>query len=390
MLRAFNIIRVTVFVVAILFSFIVLGVAAHLNSVIEPNELTRFIPVSIFCAISTIVGCACVLWFGSRERFWAITETRWELGLASLLGVLWFSLGLFLSIAEVPDLECPDEPDGNPSPYTDEMFHAQYHTLQAFSILNALILLGYCLWLLVLAMRHSYAGRKQVWNARVNEAQWFLPRKSSSDEKFTRLPAPVSSFSRRRQSHWRNQSTPETVTPSASASISRNASNSSSSPLTHTRSRSAPAAAIVAAAAVPTRKTSTNPAKGSPPAPPSPPTPTTKPSARGTTRPDIDIPPTLPPKARTRATHAGPTDTPQLAQPPPPRRRAGTLDRRPSAKNQQQEQYQPPARPSASRSNTYAYMTPTTTTTPRQPAPPRSYSNTNTRDPSSRRDRTLR
>jgi hypothetical protein len=56
-------------------------------------------------------------------------------------------------------------------------------------------------------MRHSLAGRKQVWNARVNEAPWFgmsffkatdkSPSANSSDEKLTRLPPPVSANTRR-------------------------------------------------------------------------------------------------------------------------------------------------------------------------------------------------
>lgn len=93
---------------------------------------------------------------------------------------------------------------------------------------HQIIVCGWAIFLFTLAMRHSLAGRKQgkltrtfracspylreiislsVWNARVNEAPWFAPRaaaNTSPDDKFTRLPPPISS----RPKHSRGFSTP--------------------------------------------------------------------------------------------------------------------------------------------------------------------------------------
>jgi len=239
--RLFNVIRVTLFAAVLLFSLIVLGLAAWLQSILEPSDLSRFVPIAILVSVLTLLCVSAILFYGSREHSYWITQTRCELLLVTVLGGIWLGLSLIMSAQATPDVECPADDDGDPSSYTTDIFHAQYHVLQAFAILETLLLLGYAIFLFTLAMRHHAAGRKQVWNARVNEAQWFSPTKAaspSSEEKFTRLPPPVSASSRRKNGHRHNLSAP--VAAAVVPEPTRNISTSAGYPLTHSRSRSAP------------------------------------------------------------------------------------------------------------------------------------------------------
>jgi len=223
--RLFNIARAALFVAALVFGVIVLGVAAWLQTILEPSALTRFVPIAIFVSVFTVTFVAAILFFGSREYSYVVSQTRFELILTFLMGGLWLGLALFLSVQQTPIVECPADGDGDGPDYTTAMFHAQYHVIEAFAILETLVLFGYSLFLFALAMRHHTAGRKQVWNARVTEAVWFNPTKKASPsakEKFTRLPPPILAFARRKSSHERNHSAPFPSAPQAS--LSRNVS----------------------------------------------------------------------------------------------------------------------------------------------------------------------
>ncbi|KAF9504008.1 hypothetical protein BS47DRAFT_1355607 [Hydnum rufescens UP504] len=227
--RLFNVARTALFIASLVFAIVVLGVAAWLETILEPSTLTRFVPIAIFVSVFTVTFATIILFFGSREYSHAVTQTRFELVLVFLMGGFWLGLALFLSTQQALVVECSADDDGDGPDYTTEMFHAQYHVLQAFSILETLLLMGYALFLFVLAMRHHASGRKQVWNARVTEAVWFnLPKKSSptEKEKFTRLPPPILAVARRESNnHLRNLSSPLPWVPQAE--INRNKSTRS-------------------------------------------------------------------------------------------------------------------------------------------------------------------
>ncbi|KAF8306465.1 hypothetical protein DL93DRAFT_2088583 [Clavulina sp. PMI_390] len=202
MARIFNVVRASIFIAAFIFALVVLSLAAYLDSILVASSLTTFVDVALIVSLITILCTAAILFFGSREREWRITQTRWEVILTGMMGVLWLILALYLSLLPLPEVECSGD-----SSYTTDDFHAQYHVIQALAVLELILLCGWAIFLFTLAMRHHLAGRKQVWNARVNEAVWFQPRKSakdSSQERFTRLPPPISA----RPKHRRGFSSP--------------------------------------------------------------------------------------------------------------------------------------------------------------------------------------
>jgi len=198
MLSIFQTIRLAIYATVLAWSLIVLGLGAFFDHLIIMNDLTRYIPLAIFVAVCTMIIIPTLLLAGSFKRTQLFTQVRSELAFVGLLGLLWFILGISTASGEASTIECDFDGDGDfveSDEYSTAMFHAQLRVLRAFSIFNAVLLLGFFLFLLVLAIRQHRMGRTFVWTSGVASYPWFggapvVPSKEfnvSSDS----LPPPV-------------------------------------------------------------------------------------------------------------------------------------------------------------------------------------------------------
>ncbi|TFY60141.1 hypothetical protein EVJ58_g5328 [Rhodofomes roseus] len=162
-------------------------------------RLAHFVPFAIFvCCVSVLIILA-LLGFGLwRER--NPISTRIELGCLGLAGVLWLALSAFIasSDAEDADVECYSSADSSDvvslSSFNTEIYQAQYRVLEAFSFFNLILILGFSIFLLVLALRHHRRGERYVWIVPVTAFTWF----GQGGKKAGKLPAPVTQRSRSR------------------------------------------------------------------------------------------------------------------------------------------------------------------------------------------------
>jgi len=195
----FNIIRACVYLAVVLWSVICLAIAAHFQAVLVISDLTRFVPFAIFVCSAGLVIIILLLAFGFRKQKNPIS-TRIELGCLGLAGTFWLALGTFLatSASESADVECFSSqsstvPVDNPS-FTTETYHAQYRVLEAFSLFNIILILGFLLLLLFLTLREHFKGETQVWYCPVTVYPWL----NSYAKPSAKLPAPVTSRRRGR------------------------------------------------------------------------------------------------------------------------------------------------------------------------------------------------
>ncbi|KAH9843838.1 uncharacterized protein C8Q71DRAFT_852362 [Rhodofomes roseus] len=195
----FNIIRFCVYGAVLVWTIICLAIAAHFESILVSSDLTHFVPFAIFvCCVSVLIILA-LLGFGLwRER--NPISTRIELGCLGLAGVLWLALSAFIasSDAEDADVECYSSADSSDvvslSSFNTEIYQAQYRVLEAFSFFNLILILGFSIFLLVLALRHHRRGERYVWIVPVTAFTWF----GQGGKKAGKLPAPVTQRSRSR------------------------------------------------------------------------------------------------------------------------------------------------------------------------------------------------
>ncbi|KAI9512179.1 hypothetical protein F5148DRAFT_1164561 [Russula earlei] len=200
MFSTFNIIRASVYSLVFLWSIICLALAAHFQSVLSASDLTRFVPFAIFVSSATLAIILVLSAFSVRSNMNPVSA-RIELGCLGLMGTLWIALGAFLanSASETASVECfASANDLTPvdGGYSTETYQAQYRVLEAFSLFNAILLLGFLLLLFGLAVKHHSKGHKHVWLSPVTTFDWFH-RGSNKDSK---LPAPVTAHRSRSQS----------------------------------------------------------------------------------------------------------------------------------------------------------------------------------------------
>lgn len=194
----FNIVRASIYGVVLLWTVICLAIAAHFQSLLVINDLTRFVPFAIFvCSASmlvllTLLGCS-VLRTGNP------ISTRIELGCLGLLGTFWLALGAYLasSESENANVECFSSADETTpvdvTGFSTDTYQAQYRVLEAFSLFNVILIWGFLLFLLGMAVKHYYRVNRNVWFISVTSYPWFGP-----NTKLAKLPAPVVSRSRSR------------------------------------------------------------------------------------------------------------------------------------------------------------------------------------------------
>jgi ABC-type nickel/cobalt efflux system permease component RcnA len=196
MLPLFNLVRFVIFGTVIAWTLIVLGVAAFLEHILVASDLTRFIPLAIFVASTTLFILIALLIFGAIPSSTLISQTRFELASVTLLGTLWLALGVYTSTEEVADVECDDSDFS----YSSATYHAQYHVLQAFSLFNTILLWSFLIFFLFLALRHHFTGRREVWTSKATTYPWLggaknaAPQRTRSKSKSQRegqLPLPA-------------------------------------------------------------------------------------------------------------------------------------------------------------------------------------------------------
>ncbi|KAI0677533.1 hypothetical protein C8Q78DRAFT_1003140 [Trametes maxima] len=187
-----------VYLAVLVWTIICLAIAAHFQSILVSSDLTRFVPFAIFVCSASLLIFIALLAFGLWKERNPIS-TRVELGCLGLAGTLWMALGAFVasSDSEMADVECFSSADADSEPielpgFNTETYHAQYHVLEAFSFFNMILIFGFLLLLLVLALRQSRAGTKHVWVLPVSMIAWFGP----SGRPQGKLPAPVTHRSR--------------------------------------------------------------------------------------------------------------------------------------------------------------------------------------------------
>jgi hypothetical protein len=193
----FNLIRIGIFLTVLLWTVIVLALAIHFHGILTTNDLTRFIPFAIFVSAATVILLLALLLFGLRRA--NPISTRAELGCLGLDGILWLVLAAFLvtSDAEEADVECfTSDAASNQVPiempgFNTEIYQMQYRVMEAFSLFNVILILGFLLLLLFLAWRRHSHGERTVWTTPVTSFPWFRSGKDAMSEKESGLPPPV-------------------------------------------------------------------------------------------------------------------------------------------------------------------------------------------------------
>jgi len=188
----FNIIRACVYTAVLFWTIICLAIAIHFYQLLTTNDLTRFIPFAIFVCSATLAIIPALLLFGMRRA--NPISTRIELGCLGLAGVIWLVLVAFLFSTNAADAGVECFSSGSTTlvevpGFSTEAYQAQYRVIEAFSVLNVILIWGFLSFLLFLAMRYHLRGDRQVWYTPVTLYPWFYRPKSQ--EKEPKLPPPV-------------------------------------------------------------------------------------------------------------------------------------------------------------------------------------------------------
>jgi len=254
--QLFNLIRSCLFSTIILWTVICMAIAVHFQGLLAASDLTRFVPFAIFVCSASLVIFLTLLAFTIFRRENSPISTRIELGCLGLAGTLWLALGAFLvnSESESADVECfasatDTQPMDNPG-FSTDTYRAQYHVLEAFSLFNVILIWGFLLLLLGLALRMHIRGKKSVWYNPVTTYNWFRPNSGG------KLPTPVTAYTRGRtrsrarmaekssgtRGHAKKPSKPEWTTPPMNTPVFDKWARDASPKRTHTRPQRPPQA----------------------------------------------------------------------------------------------------------------------------------------------------
>jgi hypothetical protein len=158
-------------------TLICLAMAGHFQSVLASSDLTHFVPFALFVCCVGLLVISCLLGFSLILKGQSPISTRHELASLGLLGILWLALGIFLSTSDSQsaDVECFASEsstvalDESTSEFQTEQYHAMYHVLMAFSLLNAALVLLAFIVLLTLAVRRHMQGDNHMWYGPVTD-----------------------------------------------------------------------------------------------------------------------------------------------------------------------------------------------------------------------------
>ncbi|KAG6814190.1 hypothetical protein H0H92_000867 [Tricholoma furcatifolium] len=177
----FNILRASIYGAVLLFTVICLAMAGHFQQVLAASDLTRFVPFAIFvCSASLFIFIILLsLSFLLRER--NPINTKMELASLGFSGLFWLILGVFLvtSDSQSADVECyssasATQPlDDSVASFHTDQYQAMYRVLMSFSLMNAGLVLLFCLALLFLVLRKHRSGETHMWHGPVTSCAWF-------------------------------------------------------------------------------------------------------------------------------------------------------------------------------------------------------------------------
>ncbi|KAJ3758423.1 hypothetical protein EV360DRAFT_43952 [Lentinula raphanica] len=177
----FNSIRGGIYLAAILFTVICLAMAGHFEAVLASSDLTRFVPFALFVGSA---GLSIILVLQVHVRMEVSRNpisTRLELASIALAGIFWLALGIYLasSDSQSADVECfasatsTQVLDDSSASFHTEQYQAMYRVLNAFSLINATLLLIFALGLFLLALRRHRKGDEHMWYGPVTSCAWF-------------------------------------------------------------------------------------------------------------------------------------------------------------------------------------------------------------------------
>jgi len=177
----FNLIRTCIYAIVFLFTLICLAMAGHFQHVLAASDLTRFVPFAIFVCSASLFIILILLGFSFFLRERNPISTRIELSCLALAGIFWLVLGVYLTTSESQsaDVECfSSDSTGQPlddsvaSFHTDQ-YQAMYRVLMSFALINAVLVILFCLGLLFLAIRKHKKGDEHMWYGPVTSCAWF-------------------------------------------------------------------------------------------------------------------------------------------------------------------------------------------------------------------------
>lgn len=177
----FNLIRVWIYGAVLLFTVICLAMAGSFQQVLAASDLTRFVPFAIFVCCASLLIILVLLGFSFSLRERNPISTRIELACLGLAGIFWLVLGVYLatSQSQSADVECfasasSTQPlDSSLASFHTNQYHAMYRVLTSFSLMNAALVLLFCLTLLFLAVRRHSKGDEHMWHGPVTSCAWF-------------------------------------------------------------------------------------------------------------------------------------------------------------------------------------------------------------------------
>jgi len=177
----FNTIRASIYGSVLLFTGICLAMAGHFQSVLAASDLTRFVPFAIFVCSASLFIFFILLSFSYSLRERNPISTRIELASLGLVGMFWLILGVYLmtSDAQSADVECFTSTDlqipvdQEIADFHTDQYQAMYRVLNAFSLMNATLIIVSCLTLLFLAIRRHRKGDEHMWHGPVTSCAWF-------------------------------------------------------------------------------------------------------------------------------------------------------------------------------------------------------------------------
>ncbi|PPQ94020.1 hypothetical protein CVT25_009868 [Psilocybe cyanescens] len=182
-MKLFNTIRYSIYGTVILFTVICLAMAGQFQSVLAASDLTRFVPFAIFVCSASLLIFLVLVTFSFFLRGRNPISTKIELACLGLAGIFWLVLGVYLitSDAQSADVECFSSDDTSESTPVDdesasfhtEQYQAMYRVLNAFSLMNAALVLFALFTLLFLAIRRHRKGDEHMWHGPVTSCAWF-------------------------------------------------------------------------------------------------------------------------------------------------------------------------------------------------------------------------
>jgi len=177
----FNSIRGGIYFAALLSTVICLAMAGHFETVLASSDLTRFVPFALFVGSASLLIIILLLGFSLLFRERNPISTRLELASLAFAGIFWLALGVYLatSDSQFADVECVSSAtstevlDDSSASFHTKQYQAMYHVLNAFSLINATLLLIFALGLFFMALRRSRRGDEHMWYAPVTACAWF-------------------------------------------------------------------------------------------------------------------------------------------------------------------------------------------------------------------------